>query len=103
MSKTPIYGLLVVFVSLFAFGLFTVTYVGHAIRESNAPLCALVVTITEPRPVPPQKPDTGNTPTTPAGKDLQEYQKALDKYNQDTAEYNKRVSANLKDLSNKNC
>jgi hypothetical protein len=69
---------------------FAVFFVQHSIDANNRPFCALIITITQPRPQPPADPAV--QPTSQYGRDLQAYTKA-------TAEYNRNVAINLRNLS----
>lgn len=94
-----LYNFAIALLSVIALCIFTVSWTGYAIHQNNRPFCAVIVTITEPRPVPPTRPESESVPQTTTGEELVAYQKLLEKYNDDTAAYNKKVYDRLHNLS----
>ena len=91
------YRLSIILVSVLAISLFTVAYVGHAIHENNRPFCAVIVTITKPRPQPPVDPNASPPATSSDAK----YAARLNQYRLDVAKYNADVARELTNLSHK--
>lgn len=89
------YSILVILLTFFLVAGFTVGFVQHAIDQNNRPFCAIIVAITEPRPIPPVQVASQNKPATPYGEDLKKYAEALAKYNRDLLAYNQRVQQRL--------
>lgn len=83
--------------SFILLAIFTVGYVGRAINHNNRPVCDVILVITKPRPQPPVDPHPSASPDA-------EFERKLNKYRLNTAQYNREAAEKLQALSQQyNC
>jgi hypothetical protein len=86
------YSVCMICFSFMLLAVFTVGYVGRAIKHNNKPVCDVILVITNPRPQPPVDPHPSASPDA-------EFERKLQRYRLDTAQYNREAAEKLQALS----